>query len=482
MAVRKEKKEKKNQNKKKKNKKNRVKILLILVLVLVFLALGLFLYFHFGFSRTYLFGGEGKIGAVAEQVQGKTSYYDTCGANLLRPNTDHGAGKSTYCEILSSYAETTDAKDQNNLSNPLCSPLTRGTIDHVKEIHNGEDGIVYTLESGLKVNDADVKIIENGYTMPENRLNVSTYGNISEGFEFRLDTLWAVPVQVRLEPQEYFSGYQGRIYNVSHFMPEYMDIFFYKTKEITGSIDMSQSDLFEGYEWIAGENGGTLRLYLSEVGRFYGYSYSLDEVGRFVFVMKTDLRKLTAPTVMLDAGHGGSDPGAVGLGEKAESTLTLDITERIAKLLSERKVNVLMTRTEEKDVSLDSRIQMARSESPSLFVSIHIDSSEEASAYGSHTFYYKSYSQPLASEIQKQMAKVYQKYYLPNVGKANDANRGIKFFPFAVNRIEECPSVLVECGFISNEEDSAFLNSEDGRQKIARAIADGICDTLQGKK
>ena len=121
---------------------------------------------------------------------------------------------------------------------------------------------------------------------------------------------------------------------------------------------------------------------------------------------------------------------------------------------------------------------MIRKYSPTIFVSIHCDSSETPSLFGTHTFYYENFSQPLANSIQQKMADVYAALYQSDPAKAAESNRGIKFYPFAVTRTENCPSVLVECGYLSNETDCDFLMSEAGRLQIADAIADGIAEQL----
>ena len=84
---------------------------------------------------------------------------------------------------------------------------------------------------------------------------------------------------------------------------------------------------------------------------------------------------------------------------------------------------------------------------------------------------------PLAQSIQKYMAGVYEELY---PGDAS-ADRGTKFYPFAVTRVEECPSVLVECGYLTNGTDCAFINTAAGRVKIAGAIVRGVLEQLNVK-
>lgn len=454
----------------------------IAILVIAFAALAaavVILVVTFSPEAKKVLTGLGKIStARLHDEDTQYSYYDENGTALLTPYEDNGLGTGTMAEVIVPYAECTDGSEVSNLSNPLCSSLTRGTVDRVASVLGDADNPIYVLESGVKVNDEYLKITENAYLLPENTLTVSTCEESNNGVKFTLDTLWAVPVQMITEPQEYYTGYLDRIYNVAEYTAEYMDIRFAHTASLEGTLDFSASDVIRSYEWLETESGGTLRLYFKQTGTFYGSSYSLDGNGRFSFVIKQNITQDDAPVVMLDPGHGGSDPGAASLTDTYESEVTLNIAEKVAENLAERGVRVVMTRRDEVDVSIDERLAMNRKYAPALFVSIHCDSSDNTALFGTHTFYYKNFSQPLAQSIHENMAAVYQGLYAADEAKAAESDRGIKFYPFAVTRVEDCPSVLVECGYLSNEEDCDFLMSEAGRLQIAAAIADGIAQQL----
>lgn len=453
------------------------KLIIGMAVIIVVLIAALVVVLHSGTKNVLV--GIGKITtAKVKEEDMRYSYYEDNGGSLLTPYRDNGAGTGRMAEVIVPYAECTDGATSDNRSNPLCSALTRGTVDRVVSVEGSADNPVYVLESGVKVNDEYLQIMENGFLLPENTLAVSTCGMSANGVKFTLDTQWAVPVQMRTEPQEYYVGYLERAYNVEEYTAEYLDIHFSRTIAFSGELDFSESDVIRSWEWIPEEDGGTLRLKLKKRGEFYGVSYSLDKNGRFEFVVKKNITTDSSPVVMLDPGHGGSDPGASSLGEEYESAVTLNIAEKVADCLAARGVKVLMTRREESDVSLDTRIAMIRKYSPTLFVSIHCDSSETPDLFGTHTFYYENFSQPLADSIHRQMAEVYGTLYQADEAKAAESDRGIKFYPFAVTRTENCPSVLVECGYLSNEEDCDFLMSEAGRLQIAAAIADGIVEQL----
>ena len=106
---------------------------------------------------------------------------------------------------------------------------------------------------------------------------------------------------------------------------------------------------------------------------------------------------------------------------------------------------------------------------PDLLISIHLDASSAKSVSGASVYYYEPYSGPLAYAISTA---------LPNAVKNGTGhsmpNKGAHFYPFCVTRVENCPSVLVECGFITNSGDFKVQNSANGQTYIAKGIYDGI--------
>ena len=177
--------------------------------------------------------------------------------------------------------------------------------------------------------------------------------------------------------------------------------------------------------------------------------------------------------ICIDPGHGGSDRGAynhnMGLAEK---DVTLDISLRLAEILKKRGYTPVLTRTTDRDVTyagspdrdeLAARNTIAEKRNASLFISIHINASVNGSANGISTHWYKSKDRDLAEEIQLQL-----------VNKTGRKDRGIARDRFFVLRNTELPSVLVEAGFISNQEEAALLCNDEYRQRIAESIAEGL--------
>ena len=191
--------------------------------------------------------------------------------------------------------------------------------------------------------------------------------------------------------------------------------------------------------------------------------------------------------VVIDAGHGGNDSGAMRNGVE-EKNLTLDVARRLDQLLRGRGLATFLTRSGDETVSLSQRAAVANRERECVFISIHFDEGGRGAATGVQTFYAVRQattrpamiswlpflraassapnnleSQSLAGFVQDSLVRETQAF-----------NRGTTAEQFYVVANVQHPAVLVEGGFLSNDNDLAQLTSEEYRQKLAGAIDDGI--------
>lgn len=166
--------------------------------------------------------------------------------------------------------------------------------------------------------------------------------------------------------------------------------------------------------------------------------------------------------IFVSAGHGGKQPGAVK-GSLIEKNLTLDIANRLAKLLKDAGHTVVQNRTTDVDCSPEKAAQLANSSGADFFVEIHLNSFALSSANGCEVYYYKgdSKGEKLANDICKSIAGLGYR------------NRGAKTGTYHVIKATKMTAVLVECCFISSPEDMARFNAD----KMAKAIYDGIANT-----
>jgi len=170
--------------------------------------------------------------------------------------------------------------------------------------------------------------------------------------------------------------------------------------------------------------------------------------------------------ITIDPGHGGRDPGAVGIGNIYEKEIVLDISLQVAELLERQGARVLLTRRDDREIDLEPRVQVANRANANIFVSIHANaiSMSRPDVNGVETYYYSSVAgRTLAEAIQNSMLEA-----------TNMNNRGVKEARFYVLRRTRMPAALVEVGFVTGREDAALLADPAFRQRMAAAIARGI--------
>jgi N-acetylmuramoyl-L-alanine amidase len=177
-------------------------------------------------------------------------------------------------------------------------------------------------------------------------------------------------------------------------------------------------------------------------------------------------------SVVIDPGHGGPDPGAIGIGGIREADVVLEVSKIVKKLLSEKGVKVTLTRKNEVDLDLPPRVSFANNTDADIFVSIHANASrgKRRDINGLETFYYKGWrGRLLAKKIQKQILRV----------SPGSPDRGVKQGRFYVIKNTRMPAVLVEIGFLTGRLDARRLEKTTHRKRLAYAIAKGILEYLK---
>lgn len=172
--------------------------------------------------------------------------------------------------------------------------------------------------------------------------------------------------------------------------------------------------------------------------------------------------------VVVDPGHGGPDPGAIGIGGLRETEIVLPIAQQIVALLEQQGIQAVLTRTGEYDLDLEPRVAMAERMNATVFVSIHANSIDltRTDINGLETYYYSS--QRLAQTIHNSILQ-----------SVDIQDRGVRSARFYVLRRTSMPSVLVEVGFVTGRDDSVKLSNAGYRSQMAQAIARGILQYLQ---
>ncbi|WP_448574027.1 N-acetylmuramoyl-L-alanine amidase [Trichothermofontia sp.] len=172
---------------------------------------------------------------------------------------------------------------------------------------------------------------------------------------------------------------------------------------------------------------------------------------------------------VIDPGHGGPDPGAVGIGDLYEKNVVLPIAQQVAAILEQHGVRAILTRNDDRDLDLEPRVQIAEQANATVFVSIHANSLglDRPDINGLETYYFSSGEQ-LAQIIHTNITQT-----LPV------RDRGVRQARFYVLRRTSMPSVLVETGYVTGAEDAPRLANPAYRSQMAAAIARGILQYLQ---
>ena len=175
--------------------------------------------------------------------------------------------------------------------------------------------------------------------------------------------------------------------------------------------------------------------------------------------------------VVIDAGHGGHDPGKVGVNDALEKDINLQIAQKVKTYLEKNGIQVIMTREDDvmEDTKLEDmkkRVALINEIKPAITVSIHQNSYSDASVKGAQVFYYAG------SEVSKGAASLMQE----ELRKVDTENtRQIKSnSDFYMLKKTEVPTIIVECGFLSNPGEAEKLTSEEYQEEMAQAICNGI--------
>ncbi len=215
---------------------------------------------------------------------------------------------------------------------------------------------------------------------------------------------------------------------------------------------------------------------------------------------------LSVRRVVLDAGHGGSDPGATAA-EMMEKEITLDIGQRLRTLLEQNGFEVVATRNSDRTIALRDRAMLANDSKGDIFLSIHVNALEKfTDSRGIETYYLGATSDPSLTALAahenrvsgysvSDMRKLLEGVYADARGEESHAlatavqkklftslrnddagleNWGVKRAPFIVLVATDMPAILAEVGCISNEKEAAMLRRPEYRQKIAAALFEGI--------
>lgn len=199
------------------------------------------------------------------------------------------------------------------------------------------------------------------------------------------------------------------------------------------------------------------------------------------YVSSGDVKK-AEKIIVIDPGHGDQDPGKIGINDALEKDVNLQIAKKVKKLLEKKDIKVVMTREDDSSLAknnegsqkvqdMKARVELINKTKPVLAVSIHQNSYQEESVHGAQVFYYthSTEGQRAAGIMQKALLAVDSDNHRQE--KADDG--------YYLLRRTEVPTIIVECGFLSNYEEAEKLVDKEYQNELAKAIVKGIEDCIQ---
>ena len=237
-------------------------------------------------------------------------------------------------------------------------------------------------------------------------------------------------------------------------------------------------------------SSNTVMIFTLSGGKLYVNTRPIGEVGRVdriggqIYISKSLIQRIRSAmraytplpepvprrmsgTVVIDAGHGGKDPGATSILGFYEKTVNLSVALKVARLLEQRGLRVKMTRTSDYFVELEERAAIANRLNADLFVSIHSDSFPKSTRRGFTVYIARS-----ASSSSRRAASA----IVRSMSGTGLNSFGVQTAGYHVLTGTRGPAVLVEMGYLSNRSEAALLRSSSFQNRLAQAVADGISD------
>lgn len=358
-----------------------------------------------------------------------------------------------YALVSTSEAEAV-ARSGPSSDQARVTPLINGAVDYIVGEQNG----YYLLKSGVWTDKKYVKTV-NDKPLASNKIssvNVKDNGSYT-------DITFKMPVNM--------------VFGIEA-SPSAVILKIYGTTGISAGAAAPGAAIFKSIDYMAVDGAAQYTFNLKSPDNYFGY-YAQYKNGALVLSLKnapkisgTGSKPLTGLRVLLDAGHGGSETGAIGpLGKYGlyEKQINLAITLNTRKYLQNLGAAVIMTRTNDKTVSLNERANLIRKEKPDIAVSIHNNSMDVTADYTKHVGLLVLYSKD-----SSKAAAGFVKDSLVADLKRNDG--GYRWQSLSVCTVTQSPAILIEGGFMSNPAEYQWMSNYDNQVQIANSIGKAIQD------
>ena len=329
------------------------------------------------------------------------------------------------------------------------TPLPKGTMASV----TGKEGTWLRLDYGAWINSKETKIIS-GAVAPQTVIRSVGYRQLAEATEMRFPLETAVPVSVE----------QGN---------NSFTLTLYNTMAQTDTIRLDDDPLISRLDWQQVSPTQVKYTFNLKKLQQWGYKLRYDNTTLVLTLrhppqLKNSKRlPLSGIKIVLDPGHGGKESGASGPTGYLEKDVNLIISQLLRDELVKRGAKVVMTREDDRDVSLGERQTIINKQEPAIALSIHHNSlpdngdAEKTKGFG--TFWYHPQSHSLAVFLQNYVVKKLGKPYY-----------GVFWNNLALTRPSAAPAVLLELGFMSSPDEFEEIVNPQAQKKMANILADGI--------
>lgn len=352
-------------------------------------------------------------------------------------------------EIIKDYAVIRTFPDKSRLT-----PLPQGTLLDIIEKIGDTFKFKYSDSLSGWISQKDIKCSSEKNWMSKNFVKLINIDSDSNNVYIKLPLVRKLPFLVEQTSENIINlKLYGAIAAI--------DMFSYNNTE----------DFIKEIKWVQ-ESDECLNLGINiNPKQFWGYKYYYEGDTLVLKLRKppviSPLSPLKDKIICLDAGHGGSEQGAMGPTGVPEKTINLAIAQKLKKILENNGAKVIMTRDSDKYVDLYNRVDIASTKNAQVLISIHNNSlpygKDPYIEHGTSTYYYHSQSLPLAKILHKNLV---------NATEFNDL--GIFYSSFVLTRPTEVPSVLLETGFMINPDEYSQLITSEFQEKAARGIAKGL--------
>ncbi len=428
--------------------------------------------------------GDNSQTVTASQIVIKAKSAHTSSPSPIKSLQNKGyvnVGKKYIAEVKATTAEGFLGGTVDDYSRPTVNYLPKGTVDYCSpsKIYDSESGkSYYLLRNNTRVysKKSNVKVCK-GNLPSRNNLKYSGGGVSGNHFLMKFKVDWKAPFRFVLGPQGYNSE-KSQDYSISATAFTYVDITFCYANSLE-DFALSSNPIFKGYKIFKNTNDYTLRLYLKNKGKFWGWSASYNSNGELVFSFLNPAKitpadneygySLKGIKITIDAGHGGEESGTYNAvnSNYYEKYYTLLYAKELANQLLKLGATVYMTRLEDKTMSLAKRYNYITATGADLAISIHFNGSANGSTNGYFMGYFNPYTYTAAKCISNSIAST------GLIGRERD---GIDWHYFNLSRVSACPVVLAENGYLTGISDYKKIKTVEFRKAYIKGMVEGIID------